>query len=491
MSVQPNDPAASTTSIASTSSATSQRRSSRTVAMDLVAFGDIASVAVGALLPASIYHYFGDMPINWGIVIQSGLIGGFICYLWLRNAAMYDLERMHDLPTHPLRLLAGATIAVAAVISIALPVLAAHWDITVCFVTWLSASYTLILMNRGIARAVLARMSAAGRFQRSVAVFGAGSISRRVHNHLHKNETGISFIGVFDDRIAADRINAEGLDVSGKLDDLLTKAYAGEIDDIIIALPQSAEDRISGIVRKLDQAPCNVHIVTHIESDLIPSRSAIRVSQIGEVGLIDVKDKSLADWATVVKRAEDIVVATIGLIMVSPILLVSAIAIKLDSKGPVIYRQRRRGLNRQVIDVLKFRTLTVTDNDDQVRQVTVGDKRVTRVGSFLRRTSIDELPQLWNVLKGEMSIVGPRPHALVHDEQFSSMLEDYANRHQVKPGITGLAQVKGFRGETRTPDCIKDRVDQDIAYVRSWSLWLDIKIIVKTITVVVTGENAH
>jgi putative colanic acid biosynthesis UDP-glucose lipid carrier transferase len=148
-------------------------------------------------------------------------------------------------------------------------------------------------------------------------------------------------------------------------------------------------------------------------------------------------------------------------------------------------------LNREVIDVLKLRTLHVTENDDEVRQVTVGDDRVTRVGRILRRTSMDELPQLCNVIKGEMSIVGPRPHALVHDEQFSEMLEDYSNRHQVKPGITGLAQIKGYRGEIRSPERIKARLEQDMAYVRSWSLWLDMKIIARTLVIVFTGKNAH
>lgn len=484
-------PAASIAAAASISSACIPPRASRTVAMDIVALADIMAVAVGALLPAFIHDGFGGAPTNWTIIAQSGIIGGFICYLWLRNTGMYEIKKINDLPNNPTRLLVGVAIGAAAVIGIALAVVPNHWHITIYFVSWVSASFMAILLTRGIARAVLARMSATGRFKRSVAVFGAGTISRRVHDHLTASDTDINFVGVYDDRIDDERINAKGLEISGKLDQLLAEAYADRIDDIVVALPQSAEGRIGEIVRKLEQAPCNVHLVTHISSDLIPSDRALRVSQIGEIGLIDVKDKSLADWALLVKRAEDIIVASIGLFITAPILLVAMIAIKLESQGPVIYRQRRRGLNRQIIDVLKLRTLSVTDDDDQVRQVTIGDNRVTRVGRVLRHTSIDELPQLWNVLKGEMSIVGPRPHALVHDDQFGSMLDGYANRHQVKPGITGLAQVKGFRGETGTPDRIKNRVEQDIAYVRAWSLWLDIKIIAKTIVVVLTGQNAH
>lgn len=459
--------------------------------MDIVAFGDILCVAIGVLLPAYIYSHFGEDATNWAILTQSGIIAGFISNLWLRNSGMYDIERMQDIPDSPWRLLGGVALGAATVITMALPVLAVHWQIAIHLVAWVSASFMLILLNRSISHAILARMAAAGRFKKSVAVFGAGSISRRVHDYLSSSDSDVEFIGVFDDRIGDERVSPEGLVVAGNLDKLLSEAYAGNIDDIIIALPPCAEGRISAIAQKIEQAPCNLHVVTHIASDLIHAQSALRVSQIGEVGLIDIKDKPLANWAPLVKRAEDIIVAGFGLLICSPILLAAMIAIKLDGNGPIIYRQRRRGLNRQVIDVLKLRTLTVSDNDDQVRQVTKGDNRVTRVGRLLRRTSIDELPQLWNVLKGEMSIVGPRPHALVHDEQFSSMLNEYANRHQVKPGITGLAQVKGFRGETNTPDRLRNRVEQDIAYVRSWSLWLDIKIIAGTMVVVLTGKNAH
>lgn len=466
-------------------------RSSPTVAMDLVAFADMISVAMGALLPAYVYSLISGPATSLAMVVQAGLIAGFITQMWMRNAGMYDLEKISDLPNHPLHLLSGIAVGVAAVIGFAMPVIALHGHITVWFGAWIIASFTLVLLVRGVARSILTRMAAAGRFDRSIAVYGAGSISRRVHDHFAKTRSGIRFVGVYDDRTGEDRVNAEGLTVSGELDDLLRDATAGKIDDIVIALPQSADSRIAAIVRRLEQAPSNIHVVTHIATDLVSTRDRHRVSQIGNVGLIDVKDKPLADWAPIVKRAEDLLVAAVGLVLALPILLAAVTAIKLDGSGPVLYRQRRRGLNGQVFDVLKLRTLTVTDSDDQVRQVTAGDDRVTRVGRILRRTSIDELPQLWNVLRGDMSIVGPRPHALIHDEKFSSMLEDYANRHQVKPGITGLAQVNGLRGETRTHDSIRERVDHDMAYIRAWSLSLDLKIIARTLFVVFTGKNAH
>ena len=174
-----------------------------------------------------------------------------------------------------------------------------------------------------------------------------------------------------------------------------------------------------------------------------------------------------------------------------PLLLLCAVAIKLDSKGPVFFRQRRRGLNQKVIEVLKFRTMTVMEDGAEVKQATKDDPRITRLGRFLRRSSLDELPQLFNVIKGEMSLVGPRPHALVHDEHWGEMLETYANRHQVKPGMTGYAQVMGWRGETETPDKMRARVEHDLAYIANWSLGRDLKILVQTVRVVVRGENAN
>ncbi|MCB1505646.1 MAG: undecaprenyl-phosphate glucose phosphotransferase [Hyphomicrobiaceae bacterium] len=477
--------------VSEASSGMERNRYSRTVAMDVVGLGDIAAVIAGTFLPASIFHAVGELALSWPQVLQSGLLGGFVAHLWLRNAGYYDTSRVHDLPHGVMHLLTAIAIAVAVVTGIGMPLEKLYGHIFVWYVAWVSASFTLILVSRGIAHAALARLTKEGKFDRNIAVFGAGAISRRVHDRLKQDANAIHFVGVYDDRIGDERIDTEGLEIRGKLDDLLAAAYEGIIDDIVVALPQGADNRASAIVRKLEQAPCNVHIVTHIASELVPSRTTLHVSQIGDVGLLDVKERALSDWAPMVKRIEDIAIAALGLIIAVPILLVSAILIKLEDNGPVFFLQRRRGLNRRVIEIVKLRTLKASDSDDKVRQVTIGDGRVTRIGRFLRRTSIDELPQLWNVLKGEMSIVGPRPHALIHDEQFGTMLEEYANRHQVKPGITGLAQVKGLRGETRTVEQIKDRVEQDVAYVKSWSLWLDLQIIAKTLIIVSTGKNAH
>ncbi|MFN3868715.1 MAG: undecaprenyl-phosphate glucose phosphotransferase [Hyphomicrobiaceae bacterium] len=467
-----------------------RRSLSRVVALDIVAFLDIAAIMSGALLPALIYHSYGHVDLDWMALFKTAVVASFIAYLLFRSAGFYDTARTHDLPQAPVRMLLFAMVAVGSVISLGLPMEKLRGHAVIIYALWISGSFTLLLATRGVSHAVMARLTAAGRFDRRVAVFGAGAIARRVRDELATADNGIRFAGVYDDRKGEDRLDAADLEVAGRLSDLLAKAEADAIDDIIIALPQGADNRIAGMVKVLEQAPASIHIVTHIASDIVGRINTHRVSAIGPIGLLDVKDKPLADWAPMVKRAEDLAIATLSLLLLWPVLLVAIVAIKLDSDGPAFYRQRRRGLNRRIFDVLKLRTLKVSEGEGQIRQVTPGDDRVTRVGRILRRTSIDELPQLWNVLKGEMSIVGPRPHALVHDEQFSLLLEDYANRHQVKPGMTGLAQVEGFRGETKTIEQIKGRVDRDMLYVRTWSLWLDLSIIARTFAILISGKNA-
>ena len=226
-------------------------------------------------------------------------------------------------------------------------------------------------------------------------------------------------------------------------------------------------------------------------SDLVDEGPAHNVSSLGSVGMLDVKKKALADWAPFVKRMEDIFLGALLFVMTAVLFPLIALAIKIDSAGPVFFRQRRRGLNQEVIEIVKFRTMHVLEYGTDVRQAEPDDARVTRVGKILRRTSLDELPQLWNVLKGEMSLVGPRPHALVHDEKFGEMLESYANRHEVKPGMTGLAQVSGLRGEIATADCVEARVNADISYIKNWSFGLDLRILAQTLCAMVTGKNAH
>lgn len=465
-------------------------RVSRRVAIDIVGGLDVAAVVIGAIVPAWIYGFTGGLLVNTVTVVKSALVTSMIMFVCMRAWNMYDTTRLHDLPVYPGRLLAALIMASFAALGLGIPFSVAEVHLWIWYAAWISASFSALLGMRLIARGVLKRMTEAGRFDTRVAVFGAGEIARRVQDHLKSDIAGVRFVGVYDDR-PRDRLDADGLSIKGRLDDLLAAGRNGSIDQIVIALPQSADRRMSMIAAKLQQLPVSIHMVTHISSDLVEGGPAHKVSAIGGVGLLDAKDKPLTDWAPFVKRAEDIVIGGALLVLALPLMALIAIGIKLESRGPVIFRQRRRGLNHATIDVLKFRTMRVLEDGENIPQAKQGDPRVTAFGRFLRRFSLDELPQLINVVRGDMSLVGPRPHALVHDDQWGEMISAYGVRHQMKPGITGLAQVEGWRGLVNSSSDIAERVAQDLAYIRNWSFSMDMRILLRTFGAVLFAKNAH
>jgi Undecaprenyl-phosphate glucose phosphotransferase len=463
---------------------------SRQIAADIIALFEAIAIVAGGMLPSAIYAAAGAIEPSWTTVVQSALIAALVYRMSLSSAGMYDTARTNDFSVRPGQMLGSLVFAVLAALSLGAPKNLDISNLTIWFGLWVAASYSGAILVRTIASDVMATTTAAGRFDERIAVYGAGHIARRVHDHLNNPALGLRFVGVFDSRGSADRINAEGLTIAGGLDDLVQACQEGRVDRIIIALPQIAERRVNDIARKFEDLSVSLHIVTHLASDFLGTSRPHKVSQLGPVGLMDIKSKQHTGWAPVIKRTEDIIVGALAAVVVVPVLPVIALAIALDSRGTILFRQRRRGRNQRVFEVFKFRTMSVMEDGSDVRQATTHDPRVTRVGRFLRRTSLDELPQLWNVLWGDMSLVGPRPHALVHDEKFGAMLESYANRHQMKPGVTGLAQVNGYRGETTTAESVEARVNHDLAYIRNWSLWLDLKILVWTVWAVAVGKNA-
>ncbi len=467
-----------------------QRRLSRQVAADVVAISDVFSVVLGGLLPALIYAVIGDFTIDQLTILQATMLAGFIAHLCLRFRGMYDTSRMDAFPFKPVELLIAICCGMIGVLGIGLPLNLQHVDLVLWYTAWLSASFLVMLITRLTTRSLIASLAAAGRFNERVAIFGAGPIARRVYDIVAEPRLGITFAGLYDDRMGTDRINPEGLAVHGRLDDLIKSAREGAVDRIVIALPQSANDRMAAIVGHFDSLPISTHVVTHIASDLLETNAGFNVSSIGPIGLLDVKKKTLNGRARASKRAEDIILGCVLLAISAPLWPLIAIAIKLDSAGPVLFAQKRRGRYQSTINVLKFRTMRVMENGPLVQQAVVKDPRVTRVGRILRRASLDELPQLINVIRGEMSLIGPRPHALAHDDEFSRLLHLYPDRHQMRPGMTGLAQVSGFRGSTAKPGSIEARVKADLAYVRAWSIWLDIKILSRTFAAVISGTNA-
>ncbi|MHA8613822.1 undecaprenyl-phosphate glucose phosphotransferase [Klebsiella pneumoniae] len=264
----------------------------------------------------------------------------------------------------------------------------------------------------------------------------------------------------------------------GNFDKLIIDARDGKIDRIYIAMNMQEEAKIKKIVQQLTDTTCSVLLIPDIFTFNILQA---RTEEINGVPVVPLFDTPLSGINMIFKRLEDIIVSTVILLLISPVLLIISVAVKFSSPGPVLFRQLRYGMDGKPIRVWKFRSMRVMENDENVVQATKNDIRVTKVGKFLRSTSLDELPQFFNVWCGQMSVVGPRPHAVAHNEQYRALIQGYMLRHKVKPGITGLAQINGWRGETDTLEKMEKRIEYDLLYIKGWSIWLDLKIIFLTV----------
>ena len=334
----------------------------------------------------------------------------------------------------------------------------------------------------------LLRLRKMGRNMRTAAIAGDSDLAKKLLATIEASPwMGLKVTGLYDDR-SRDRLSPGKLVLQGRLDDLVDDARSGKIDAVYITLPMCAEHRITQLVDKLADSTASVYIVPDIFMlNLLRSR-LFEMNDIPVVSLFESPFYGLDGWA---KRIADVVMATLILTLISPLMLFIALAIKLTSPGPVIFRQNRYGLDGKVIEVWKFRSMTVCENGASIPQAKQDDPRITPLGRFLRKTSLDELPQFINVLQGGMSVVGPRPHAIAHNEEYRHLVHRYMLRHKVKPGITGLAQVNGWRGETDSLNKMQKRVEFDLQYIQGWSLWLDLTIVWKTILVVLKGDNAY
>jgi lipopolysaccharide/colanic/teichoic acid biosynthesis glycosyltransferase len=466
---------------------TADRRWSRRVAVDVVCAVDALLIILAGLIPALIYakiylangaYLMKEPATPWLAILQTGLIAAIMACGALRHWGMYDSERVHDLPASPARLLVALGLAFTVVLGLGNPFSTAHPMLWIWYAAWASASFTFLLGNRIVARALLRHWTQSGRFETRVAVFGAGTIARRVRDHLANPDLGLRFVGVYDDRVDDVRVDTEGLNVTGRLETLIKAARMGRVDKIVVALPQSADHRQSAVLRKLEALPVSLHMVTHIASDLIPVGSGHRVSNLGAIGLLDVKDRPLADWSPLLKRIEDYVLGTLLLVLSLPLMALIAVATKLDSLGPVLVRERRRGLDSEVFQAWRFRT-THVDPQGKLTEVAGRDAAaltnpdVTRLGRFLRTTGLEKLPQLLNVLTGDMSLVGPAPYDLAEPCRYVQTLEDHANRYRVKPGITG-SSVSVSSDDSETTEMLRARIDGEMADISHWSVSRDI-----------------
>lgn len=358
-------------------------------------------------------------------------------------------------------------------------------------VAWSLAVPVAISFYRVSARIVLREMRRTGINTRKVAIVGAKEPGVTLAQSILQSPwMGMNIAGFYDNRasIGSHPLETEKLQVLGDIEFLKGQARAGEFDDIYIALPMREEETIKDLVEYLANSSCCVHIVPDVFTfKMLNARSR----EIGGLPVVSVYDTPFDSFDAVVKRVEDVVLSSIILCLIAIPMLFIAAAVKLTSKGPAIFKQRRYGINGEEIMVWKFRSMSTCDNGDVVVQATKNDVRITKVGAFLRRTSLDELPQFINVLQGKMSIVGPRPHAVAHNELYRDQISGYMQRHLVKPGITGWAQVNGWRGETDTIRKMEKRIEFDLHYIRNWSIFFDFKIIAKTLVAGFLNTSAY
>ncbi len=364
---------------------------------------------------------------------------------------------------------------------------------------WLSAFFFAglagLIVCRLVLRALVRRWGRDGRLDRRTIVVGADENGERLINLLAAQEdSDLDILGVFDDRNDTRALDAcAGRPKLGKVDDIVEFARRTRVDLVLFAMPISAESRILAMLKKLWVLPVDIRLSAHTNKLRFRPRS---YSYLGDVPTLNVFEAPITDWDQVMKSLFDHIVGAVLLLLLSPVMALVALAIKIDSPGPILFRQKRFGFNNERIDVFKFRSLHHHQADpDASKVVTKNDPRVTRVGKFIRRSSLDELPQLFNVVfKSNLSLVGPRPHAVqgkLNARLFDEAVDGYFARHRVKPGITGWAQINGWRGEVDSQEKIQKRVEFDLHYIENWSVLFDLYILFRTPLALLKAENAY
>jgi Undecaprenyl-phosphate glucose phosphotransferase len=422
------------------------------------------------------------------------LTGGVMGVLFAQAADSYQIATLRSTFSQVARIFSAWTIVFVTLAALVFVMRRIDGDSASWLASWYLAGFGLLVLSRVIMAKLVAGWIADGRLERRAVIVGGGSAAAELIQSLEAQRgSDIRICGIFDDR-ADDRSPAmiKGYPKLGNVADLVEFGRITMLDMLIVTIPLRAESRVLELLRKLWVLPVDIHLSAHADKLRFRPRS---YTYLGNVPMLAIFDKPLADWDAVAKRAFDLVFGTIALIVTLPIMIGAAIAIKLDSKGPIFFRQKRYGFNNEVVEILKFRSMYVDQADpDAKRVVTKGDPRVTRVGRFIRKTSIDELPQLFNVLMGSLALVGPRPHALkglTQNRLFEQVVDGYFARHKVKPGVTGWAQINGWRGEVDTPEKIRKRVEFDLYYIENWSLFFDLKILVMTPFRIIGQEGAY
>ena len=453
---------------------------------------DLAALFTVTLVVTFLTSTAGSSSDQSALVAAFSAFVSFLALIALRGSKLYSPRHLVSASEAIIR--TSATLLVCGVGCY----LVASWlllDLPMAWVlAWASSMAGYVAVSRLGASSWARPLAKAGRFRRRIAIVGGGSVAEDALRTLEKSpDLDIEIIGMFDDRLDTRSPASIGKAYKiGKIADLAEYARTSRVDLVIVAIPLSAEARLLTILKRLWELPVDIRISGKASSLKF---SPLAYAYLGNLPLLALFDRPLAGWGLFLKNVVERVLAVLGLIAFAPVMLAIAAAIKFESKGPILFKQKRYGFNNELIQVYKFRSM-YTDRSDATasKLVTKDDPRVTKVGKFIRKASIDELPQLFNVITGQLSLVGPRPHATqakAADALYESVVDGYFARHKVRPGITGWAQINGWRGETDTREKIEQRVKHDLEYIDHWSLWFDIKIILKTPLALLNGENAY
>jgi len=471
----------------------SQESYSPTMIVGLLRLAECVGFALTGFLVYSIHVGYGP-ELTLIFYAPTILFGSILAVLLMQIGDSYLVPALRSpLKTLPRMLTAWtATFAVMALFSFFMQyglLFSRFW-----FAAWYVLGVAFLLVSRNFVSFAIRRWARNGIMERRAVIVGGGEPAKALIRSIEQqSDNDIRICGIFDDR--DERRSppmVAGYPKLGNVNDLVVFARMARIDMLIIALPLTAENRVLELLKKLWILPLDIRLAAHANKLRFRPRS---YSYVGEVPMLDIFDRPITDWDSVAKRTFDIAFSALAILMLWPVMIATMIAIKLDSKGPVIFKQKRHGFNNETIEVFKFRSMYTEASDPAARVVvTREDPRVTRVGRFIRKTSIDELPQFFNVLRGDLSLVGPRPHAvkaITRDRLFAEVVDGYFARHRVKPGVTGWAQINGWRGEIDNDEKIKQRTACDLYYIENWSLLFDLKILFLTPLRLFNTENAY
>ena len=455
------------------------------IAADLALALDCLGVFLTAIIAKQIYVY-GFLGVSEAFeryiipVVAASFLFGYVA----RRMKLYAPNALSAPRTELYRVVEALAISLLVLVFAGYLMKFAHFFSRGWMLTWFMLGAIHLVLGRVIIARLFSWLTERGYLRHQIAVVGPSESASALMDALTPANPSVKLAGIF----ALQNSSGDSEVANNKsIDSLVQLGQRGAIDEIYIMAPLGQSDDVKRELQRLRVLPLPVKVCPPEVNLGMPIHDC---ETVGGFTAFSVQGKPISEWGIVLKAIEDRVLSSLALILLAPLFGLVALAIKFDSRGPVFFRQRRHGFNHKVINVWKFRTMSVTEDGNDVVQAKRNDPRVTAVGRFLRSTSLDELPQLMNVLRGEMSLVGPRPHAIAHNKYYSELFDTYATRHRVKPGITGWAQVNGFRGPTDDPELMRQRVAYDQYYIENWSLLFDLKILLFTPIYGFIGRNA-